>query len=89
MSLVATEKKDIVTKFGSSKADTGSAPVQIALLTQRLNQLNGHFEVNPKDHHSRRGLLKLVGQRRKLLNYLSSRDPAGYKKLITDLGIRR
>ena len=89
MSLAATEKKKIVEKFGASKSDTGATSVQIALMTERLNRLNGHFETNSKDHHSRRGLLKLVGRRRRLLNYLSDRDPAGYKKLIDELGIRR
>lgn len=89
MSLAAGNKQQLVEKFGKSAGDTGSANVQIALLTERLNQLNGHFEKNPKDHHSRRGLLVLVGRRRKLLNYLHSRAPNEYKKLITDLGIRR
>jgi small subunit ribosomal protein S15 len=89
MGLAAETKKDIVGKYGKASEDTGSAVVQIALLTERLNMLNVHFDTNPKDHHSRRGLLKLVGQRRKLLNYLSNRDPNAYKKAIADLGIRR
>ncbi len=89
MSLTAEVKKSIVEKYGQNLGDTGSTVVQVALLTERLNMLNGHFDKNPKDHHSRRGLLKLVGQRRKLLNYLNASNPAAYKKAISDLGIRR
>ena len=89
MSLELSSTKKIVQKFGKSGADTGSASVQVALLTERLNQLNQHFDSNPKDHMSRRGLLKLVGQRRRLLNYLSKNQPESYRKLIADLGIRR
>ena len=89
MSLTKEAKRDIVTKYGSSEADTGSPQVQIALLTERINQLTEHLRTHKKDHHSRRGLLKLVGQRRGLLNYLQRTDLEGYRNLIRELGLRR
>ena len=89
MTLTKEAKHDIVTKYGRSDADTGSPQVQIALLTERINQLTEHLRTHRKDHHSRRGLLKLVGQRRGLLNYLQRNDLEGYRALIKELGLRR
>ena len=89
MSLTKEAKHDIVTKYGRSETDTGSPQVQIALLTERINQLTEHLRTHRKDHHSRRGLLKLVGQRRGLLNYLQRNDLEGYRALIKELGLRR
>ncbi len=83
------KKKNVIEKFRTHDKDTGSSEVQIALLTERINELTLHFEKHKKDHHSRRGLLKLVGQRRHLLDYLKSRESEKYKKLIGQLGIRR
>lgn len=82
-------KTTIITDYKIHETDTGSAEVQIALLTQRLNDLNGHFKIHNKDHHSRKGLLKLVSRRRKLLDHLKKEDLARYQNLITRLGIRR
>ena len=82
-------KLEIVGRHGRKDADTGSPQVQIALLTRRIEQLTEHLRAHRKDHHSRRGLLKLVGQRRRLLNYLQKRDLEGYRSLIKDLGLRR
>ena len=78
-----------LTKEAKQEVDTGSAEVQVALLTRRISELTEHLRTHKKDHHSRRGLLKLVGQRRRLLNYLQKRDVEGYRKLIKDLGLRR
>ena len=89
MPLSQQSKAQIVEKFRNHQADTGSPEVQIALLTERIKQLTEHFKVHIKDHHSRRGLLMLVSQRRRLLDYLRSRDVARYRTLITGLGIRR
>ena len=89
MSLTTEAKKEIVEQYGKRPADTGSPEVQIALLTRRINDLTAHMQANRKDHHSRRGLLKLVGQRRRLLNYLQRKDLEGYRTLIKDLGLRR
>lgn len=89
MPLTQEAKKDIIKKFGENETDTGKAEVQIALLTQRINELTPHFELHKKDHHSRRGLLKMVGQRRRLLDYLAKKDINRYRKIIEDLGIRR
>lgn len=89
MSLSTQDIKAIVKKHATSSNDTGSPQVQIALITARLNQLGTHFQTHTKDHHGRRGLLKLVGQRRRLLNYLERKDTAAYKKLIEELGIRK
>jgi small subunit ribosomal protein S15 len=78
-----------VRRHGSGDADTGSTKVQVALLTQRVNQLTEHLRTHPKDHYSRRGLLKLVGRRRRFLNYLQKHDLEGYRALIKELGLRR
>ncbi len=75
-------------KYRVNENDTGSARVQVALLTERINYLNDHFRAHPKDHHSRRGLLKMVGRRRRLLNYLKRTDVDGYRQLVQDLGLR-
>jgi small subunit ribosomal protein S15 len=82
------QKKEIITKFQQHEGDTGSPEVQIALLTTRINELTEHFKTHKKDHHSRRGLLKLVGQRRALLKYLKNSDFNRYRKILTDLGLR-
>ncbi len=89
MALTKDDKKNIITKFGDSAQDTGKTEVQVALLTARINYLTDHLRVHKKDHHSRRGLLKLVGQRRRLLNYLMKKDINRYRKVIKELGIRR
>jgi small subunit ribosomal protein S15 len=89
MSLTKEAKQEIVRKHGSSKTDTGSTEVQVALLTTRINQLTEHLRTHPKDHYSRRGLLKLVGRRRRFLNYLQKHDLEGYRALIKELGLRR
>lgn len=82
-------KKDIIAKYARNKGDTGSPEVQVALLTSRINHLTEHFGFHKKDHHSRRGLLKMVGVRRRLLNYLKTSNQASYEKLIADLGLRK
>jgi small subunit ribosomal protein S15 len=82
-------KKEIIEKFKLHGKDTGSPEVQIALLSNRISYLTDHFKTHKKDHHSRRGLLKLVGQRRKLLNYLKKSDLARYQQVIKELGIRK
>jgi small subunit ribosomal protein S15 len=87
--LTAGAKKEILDRFKLHEKDTGSPEVQIALLTSRIQYLTEHFKVHKKDHHSRRGLLKLVGQRRRLLNYLKKRDLEKYQTLIKELGIRK
>ena len=89
MSLTVEAKREIVQKFGKSDADTGSPEVQIALLTARINHLTEHLREHKGDHHSRRGLLMLVGQRRRLLNYLQRRHLDRYRSLIQELGLRR
>lgn len=89
MPLTSEQKKPIIEKYGYSPRDTGSAEVQIALLTHRINQLTEHFRVEKKDHHSRTGLLKMVGRRRRLLNYLARKDINRYRKLIGQLGLRK
>jgi small subunit ribosomal protein S15 len=89
MSLTPEAKKVTVEKYGKNTEDTGSARVQIALLTERINQLTAHLKENVKDQSSRRGLLKHVGQRRRLLNYVMRRNLDEYRKLILDLGIRK
>lgn len=83
------QKADIVKRFGKDENDTGSTEVQIALLTARINDLNEHFKVHKKDHHSRRGLLKMVGLRRRLLDYLKKEDINKYRELIKELNLRR
>jgi small subunit ribosomal protein S15 len=87
--LTQEQKAEIVERFGQNAQDTGSTRVQIALLTQRINDLTGHLREHSKDHHSRRGLLMLVGQRRRLLNYMQRNDLEGYRALIRELGLRR
>ena len=82
------QKTSTIQKHRSHDKDTGSTKVQIALLTERINYLTDHFKVHAKDHHSRRGLLKMVGQRRRLLDYLRRTDLEGYRQLIQDLGLR-
>jgi len=82
-------KKEIISRFQLNEKDTGSPEVQIALLSSRIKYLTDHFKVHKKDHHSRRGLLKLVGQRRRLLNYLKKKDVERYRQVIKELGIRR
>jgi small subunit ribosomal protein S15 len=89
MSLTKEAKLEIVKKHGENQEDTGSTKVQVALLTQRINELTEHLRAHPKDHYSRRGLLKLVGRRRRFLNYLQKRDLEGYRALIKELGLRR
>ena len=89
MALTTSDKAEIIEKFRLNEKDTASPQVQIALLTARLNYLNDHFKSNKKDHHSRRGLMKMVGQRRRLLDYLHKNDAESYKKLISALGIRK
>jgi small subunit ribosomal protein S15 len=85
---MAFEKAGTITKYKTHDTDTGSARVQVAILTDRINYLTDHFKAHPKDHHSRRGLLKMVGQRRRLLEYLKQSDVSGYRQIIGDLGLR-
>ncbi len=89
MPLSREQKSEIATKFGRGTNDTGSADVQIAILTASINHLTEHLKIHKKDHHSRRGLLMQVGQRRRLLSYLQHKDLERYRKLIADLGLRR
>ena len=89
MTLTKEAKQEIVGKHGRSQEDTGSAHVQVALLTARVNELTEHLRAHPKDHYSRRGLLKLVGRRRRLLQYLQKRNVEGYRALLQELGRRR
>lgn len=89
MVMTKEDKNNIITKFQQSPSDTSSPQVQVALLTNKLNYLTEHFKKNKKDNHSRRGLLKMVGQRRRLLNYLSRKNNDAYKSLISELGIRK
>ena len=89
MALSAENKNDVITKFRTHESDTGSPEVQIALLTERIQQLTEHFKVHKKDFHSRRGLLMLVSQRRRLLEYLRGRNVDRYRNLIGELGLRK
>lgn len=89
MALETQIKQSIIEKYRLHDADSGSAEVQIALLSERINQLTGHFKVHKKDHHSRRGLMKLVGRRRRLLNYLKKNKLETYRELIKQLSLRR
>ena len=89
MSLSVEAKAEIVAKFGRGANDSGSTEVQVALLTAQINHLQGHFSEHKKDHHSRRGLLRMVAQRRKLLDYLKRKDVERYNELRTRLGLRR
>jgi len=82
-------KKEIIAEFGKNETDTGSPAVQVALLTERINHLTEHLKMHKKDHHSRRGLLKMVGQRKGLLDYIKDRDVVGYRELIAQLGLRK
>jgi small subunit ribosomal protein S15 len=87
--LTKEQKAELAGKYGRGSADTGSAEVQVAMLTASINQLTEHLKVHKKDHHSRRGLLLQVGQRRRLLNYLHARNLERYRSLISELGLRR
>ena len=88
--MIAKEKKQaIIAEYGRTPNDTGSPEVQVAILTARINELQDHFNQHPKDHHSRRGLLKMVGKRRNLLAYLKSKDVERYRALIEKLGLRK
>jgi small subunit ribosomal protein S15 len=89
MALAKEAKREIVEKHGRGEADTGSSQVQIALLSRRIDELTEHLRTHKKDHHSRRGLLMLVGRRRRLLDYLQRNDLEGYRQLIKELGLRR
>ena len=89
MTLTKDAKREIFDRHGRTNGDTGSPQVQIALLSRRIDELTQHLRTHRKDHHSRRGLLKLVGQRRRLLDYLQKRDLEGYRALIKELGLRR
>lgn len=89
MTLQAEQKQELIEKFGHHQGDTGSPEVQIALLTGRIVYLTEHFKTHKKDHHSRRGLLKLVGQRRRMLNYLKGKNVERYREVIKELGIRK
>ncbi len=89
MSITAERKAELIKEYATKEGDTGSPEVQVAILTERIRNLTDHFQVHKKDNHSRRGLLKLVSQRRKLLDYLKAKDEARYKSLIQRLGLRR
>jgi small subunit ribosomal protein S15 len=90
MTTLSEERKaELVRRFGENEQDTGNTRVQVALLTERINDLTEHLRTHKKDHHSRRGLLMLVGRRRRLLNYLAKKDLEGYRSLIRELGLRR
>jgi small subunit ribosomal protein S15 len=89
MPLTKDKKQELIGKFGREAGDTGSAEVQVALLTERINHLTDHLRAHSKDHHSRRGLLMMVGKRRRLLRYLESADVERYRKVVADLGLRR
>ena len=89
MALSNTKKKEIVSKFARTENDTGSPEVQVALLSANIDALQSHFKVNAKDHHSRTGLIRMVNQSRKLLDYIKSSKPEVYSKLIADLGLRK
>lgn len=89
MSLTTAETAEIISQYGVKEGDTGSPEVQVALLTHNINKLQGHFADNKKDHHSRRGLLRMVSQRRKLLDYLKRKNSDRYQDLIKRLGLRR
>ncbi|MBV5272793.1 MAG: 30S ribosomal protein S15 [Lamprocystis purpurea] len=89
MTMNAAEKKEIVTAYARGENDTGSPEVQVALLTARIQQLTGHFSIHKHDHHSRRGLVRMVNSRRKLLDYLKGKDLDRYRELIARLGLRR
>jgi small subunit ribosomal protein S15 len=87
--LTSERKQELIAKFGRDEKDTGAAEVQIAMLTERINDLTEHLRTHKKDHHSRRGLLMLVGRRRRFLNYLQRKDLNGYRALVRELGLRK
>lgn len=89
MSITGAVKQEVIKKYARNKGDTGSPEVQVAILTSRINTLTAHFEKNKKDHHSRRGLLMMVSNRRSLLDYLKKKNSASYDKLIAELGLRK
>ena len=89
MSITKEQKLELITKYGAKPNDTGSPEVQIALLTTRINELSSHFSANVKDHHSRMGLLRMVGRRRKLLEYLQEKSVDRYRKIIQELDLRK
>mgnify|MGYP001170355112 CR=1 FL=1 len=89
MGLSKTEKSEVVQEFGDSDADTGTSAVQVALLTRRITELTEHFKTHPKDHASRHGLHRMVGQRRRLMGYLSRKDVATYRRLLEELNLRK
>ena len=89
MALTKEAKQELIDKHGQNDQDTGSTEVQVAMLTRRINELTEHLRTHPKDHYSRRGLLKLVGRRRRFLDYLQRKDLEGYRALIKELGLRR
>ena len=89
MSITKEEKENYTSKFGENENDTGNSKVQIAILTHRINELTEHVKINTKDHHTRSGLMKMVGKRRRLLNYLDKTDIDAYRKLLKDLKIRK
>lgn len=89
VALTAEQKKEIIDRYKLHESDTGSPEVQVAILSERISYLTGHFKTHAKDHHSRRGLIKLVGQRRRLLNYLKRKDIERYRALIEQLGLRK
>ncbi|MFX3624665.1 MAG: 30S ribosomal protein S15 [Ectobacillus sp.] len=89
MALAQERKNEIIAQYRTHETDTGSPEVQIAVLTEQINTLNEHLRIHKKDHHSRRGLLKMVGKRRNLLNYLRNKDITRYRELINKLGLRR
>ena len=89
MSLATLRKKDVITKFATHEGDTGSPEVQVAILSERINNLTGHFKTHAKDNHSRRGMIKMVSERRSLLDYVKGKDIKRYEALIARLGLRR
>jgi small subunit ribosomal protein S15 len=89
MTVTAERKRELVSRFGRTESDTGATEVQVALLTDRINDLTEHLRTHSKDHHSRRGLLKMVGRRRRLLQYLQRADLERYRELVRELGLRR
>jgi len=89
MSITADRKQELISEYGVKEGDTGSPEVQVAILTERINNLTEHLKINKKDHHSRRGLLKMVGQRKRLLEYLKRKDISRYRNLIARLGLRK
>ena len=89
MALTKEAKQELITEHGKNAQDTGSTAVQVAMLTRRINELTEHLRTHPKDHYSRRGLLMLVGRRRRFLDYLQRKDLEGYRALIKELGLRR